>query len=53
MKNKKYLWLAGWLCAIPLSLAAQQTEPLTGKERLFNEGKTLFCDKTMLPQGKH
>ena len=42
MKNKKYLWLAGWLCAIPLSLAAQQTEPLTGKERLFNEGKTLF-----------
>ena len=37
MKNKKYLWLAGWLCAIPLSLAAQQTEPLTGKERLFND----------------
>ena len=42
MKNKKYLWLAGWICAFPLALSAQQTEPLTGKERLFNEGKTLF-----------
>lgn len=42
MKNKKYLWIAGWLCALPLSLPAQQTEPLTGTERLFDDGKQLF-----------
>lgn len=45
MKKKTtltYRWVAGLMCAIPMSLPAQQTEPLTGEERLFNDGKQLF-----------
>ncbi len=44
MKSKKYLWI-GWLCIAPLSLAAQQTEPLTETTRLYDEGKLLFQRK--------
>lgn len=45
MKKKTtmtYKWIAGLLCAVPMSLSAQQTEPMTGPERLFNDGKQLF-----------
>ena len=42
MKNRRQKWIAGLLCAFPLAMAAQQTEPLTGPQRLFEDGKILF-----------
>ena len=42
MKNKKYVWIAGWLCSFPLLVGAQQVEPLTDSYRLFKDGKELF-----------
>ena len=42
MKNKKYVWIAGWLCSFPLFVSAQQVEPLTDSYRLFKDGKELF-----------
>ena len=42
MKNNRQKWIAGLLCAFPLAMAAQQTEPLTGPQRLFEDGKVLF-----------
>lgn len=42
MKNK-YLLMAGMLCALPWTASAQQTLPLTGARRLFEDGKQLFC----------
>lgn len=42
MKNKKYLLMAGMMCALPWTVAAQQTYPLTGSRRLFDDGKQLF-----------
>ena len=42
MKNKKYVWIAGWLCTFPLFVGAQQVEPLTDSYRLFQDGKELF-----------
>ena len=42
MKNKKYVWIAGWLCAFPLFAGAQQVQPLTDSYRLFKDGKELF-----------
>ena len=41
-KIKGYKWAAGLLCALPVAAFSQQTEPLTGAERLFNDGKQLF-----------
>lgn len=38
----RYKWIAGLLYILPMSLSAQQTEPLTGPERLFDDGKQLF-----------
>lgn len=40
--KKKYKWIAGCLCALPLVVSAQQTEPLTDHRRLFDDGKELF-----------
>lgn len=37
--------LAGALSALPLLAAAQQTTPLTGHQRLFDEGKALFLQR--------
>lgn len=42
MNAKKYKWIAGCLCALPLVVSAQQTEPLTDSRRLFDDGKELF-----------
>lgn len=42
MNTKKYKWIAGCLCALPLVVSAQQTEPLTDHWRLFDNGKELF-----------
>ena len=42
MKNKKYVWIAGWMCTFPLAVGAQQVEPLTDSRRLFEDGKQLF-----------
>ena len=42
MNTKKYKWIAGCLCALPLVVSAQQTEPLTDHRRLFDDGKELF-----------
>ncbi len=42
MKNKKYVWIAGWMCTLPLAVGAQQVEPLTDSRRLFEDGKQLF-----------
>lgn len=42
MNTKKYRWIAGCLCALPLVVSAQQTEPLTESQRLLDDGKTLF-----------
>lgn len=42
MNTKKYKWIAGCLCALPLVVFAQQTEPLTDHRRLFDDGKELF-----------
>lgn len=42
MKNKKYVWIAGLICAMPLAMNAQQTEPLTDSRRLFDDGRQLF-----------
>ena len=42
MKNKKYVWIAGWLCSFPLIVGAQQVEPLADSYRLFKDGKELF-----------
>ncbi len=42
MSKKKYLLMAGMLCALPWTASAQQTDPLTGRRRLFNEGRQLF-----------
>ena len=42
MKNKKYVWIAGWLCAFPLLASAQQVESATDSYRLFKDGKQLF-----------
>lgn len=42
MKNK-YLLMAGMLCALPWTASAQQTLPLTGARRLFEDGRQLFC----------
>lgn len=42
MKHKRQGWITGLLCAFPLVMAAQQTEPLTGAQRLFDDGKILF-----------
>ena len=42
MNTKKYKWIAGCLCALPLVVSAQQTEPLTDSRRLFEDGKELF-----------
>lgn len=39
---KRYRWVAGLLCALPAAVFSQQTEPLTGAERLFDDGKRLF-----------
>ena len=41
-KYKKYIWMAGLCCALPLTVSGQQVEPLTGADRLFNEGRELF-----------
>ena len=41
-KTKGYRWMAGMLCALPMAAFSQQTEPLTGAERLFEDGKRLF-----------
>ena len=41
-KYKKYIWMAGLCCALPLTVSGQQVEPLTGADRLFNEGRALF-----------
>ena len=42
MKNKKYVWIAGWLCSFPLFVGAQEARPLTDSYRLFQDGKELF-----------
>ena len=42
MKNKGNAFIAGLLMAIPIVAGAQQTEPLTGRNRLFDDGKQLF-----------
>lgn len=42
MKHKRQGWITGLLCAFPLVMVAQQTEPLTGAQRLFDDGKILF-----------
>ena len=42
MKNKKFVWIAGWLCTFPLLVNAQQVEPLTDSYRLFKDGQELF-----------
>ncbi len=43
MKNrKKKVWMAGALCVLPWMAFAQQTEPLTGPSRLYDEAKELF-----------
>lgn len=42
MKNRKHALIAGAMCMLPLMAVAQQTEPLTGARRLFDDGKTLF-----------
>lgn len=42
MNKKRYKWIAGCLCALPLVVSAQQTEPLTDSRRLFDNGKELF-----------
>lgn len=41
-KIRGYRWVAGMLCALPVAAFSQQTEPLTGAERLFEDGKQLF-----------
>lgn len=52
MNTKKYKWIAGCLCALPLVVSAQQTEPLTDHRRLFDDGKELFCVTTMLQHNR-
>lgn len=42
MKNRKHALIAGAMCLLPMMAVAQQTEPLTGARRLFDDGKTLF-----------
>lgn len=42
MNTKRYKWIAGCLCALPLVVSAQQTEPLTNNRRLLDDGKELF-----------
>ena len=42
MKRKKHVWFVGLACAMPVVLAAQQTEPLTGVNRLYEDGRQLF-----------
>ena len=42
MKGKKFVWMAGLMSVMPLMGNAQQTEPLTGSQRLFDDGKQLF-----------
>ena len=42
MKNKGNAFIAGLLMTMPIVAGAQQTEPLTGQSRLFNDGKQLF-----------
>ena len=40
--KRKNIWITGCLWALPLMLPAQQSEPLTGPRRLFDDGKLLF-----------
>ena len=42
MKNKGNALIAGLFMTMPMLAVAQQTEPLTGDSRLFNDGKQLF-----------
>ena len=42
MKNKGNAFIAGLMMTMPIVAGAQQTEPLTGHSRLFDDGKQLF-----------
>lgn len=42
MKNKKQIWITGALCIWSAMANAQQVEPLTHPQRLFDDGKELF-----------
>lgn len=42
MKNKGNAFIAGLMLTMPIVAGAQQTEPLTGHSRLFDDGKQLF-----------
>ena len=46
-KYKKYIWMAGLYCALPLTVSGQQVDPLTGADRLFNEGGGCSCVRIM------
>ena len=37
-KYKKYIWMAGLCCALPLTVSGQQVEPLTGADRFVQRG---------------
>ena len=42
MKNKKQILITGALCIWSAMANAQQVEPLTHQQRLFDDGKELF-----------
>ena len=42
MKNKKQILITGALCIWSAMANAQQIEPLTHQQRLFDDGKELF-----------
>lgn len=42
MNKRRIVWMAGLMSVMPLVGNAQKVEPLTGSQRLFDDGKQLF-----------
>lgn len=42
MKGRKLVWMAGLMSVVSITGNAQQVEPVTGNQRLFEDGKQLF-----------
>lgn len=42
MKKRKLVWVAGLMSVMPFVGNAQKIEPVTGSQRLFDDGKLLF-----------
>lgn len=42
MKKRNVVWIAGMMSIMPLAVDAQSVEPVTGSQRLFDDGRQLF-----------